>query len=85
MSRTPPVPEANQSPFPTQEPPHQTDGSAVDQASATLGQGVTAARDAAGPLIDKARTFVRERPWTSAALIGSIGLAVLNSVRGRRS
>jgi ElaB/YqjD/DUF883 family membrane-anchored ribosome-binding protein len=92
MSRTPPVPEANQSPFPVAEPPHGDTGastsageeSVVDQASAQFDRGVTAARDAAGPLVDKAKTFVKERPWTAAALIGSIGLAVFNSLRGKR-
>lgn len=92
MSRTPPVPEANQSPFPVAETPHVGTGSAdgndggsvVDQASTSLNQGVTAARDAAGPLVDKARSFVKERPWTAAALIGSIGLAVFNTLRGKR-
>lgn len=92
MSRTPPVPEANQSPFPVAEAPHDNSGSSnsdsgsvLDQASTSLNDGVTAARDAAGPLVDKARTFVKERPWAAAALIGSIGLAVFNSLRGKRA
>lgn len=85
MSRTPPVPEGNQSPFPATEAPRESaNKSVVDQASTQLNQGVAAARDAAGPLVEKARTFVKERPWTAAALIGSIGLAVINSLRGKR-
>lgn len=37
-----------------------------------------------GPLVDKAKTFARERPWATAALLGTIGLAVINTLRGRK-
>lgn len=36
------------------------------------------------PLIDGLRRFVRERPFTAALTAGVVGLAVLNSLRGRR-
>jgi hypothetical protein len=36
------------------------------------------------PLTEKAKSFAKARPWTSAALIGVAALAVLNSLRARR-
>lgn len=48
-------------------------GSAKD----ALGGGV-------GPLADKAKGFARERPFAAAALAGVIGLALLNTLRGKR-
>lgn len=35
------------------------------------------------PLVDKAKSFARARPWTSAAFVGIAVLAVLNTLRGR--
>ncbi len=37
-----------------------------------------------GPLADKARAFAKQRPAATAALAGVIGLALLNTLRGRR-
>lgn len=36
-----------------------------------------------GPLIDKAKGFARRKPWATAALVGVIGLAVVNTLRGK--
>ena len=36
------------------------------------------------PLAEKAKSFAKARPWTSAALVGVAALAVLNSLRGVR-
>ena len=36
------------------------------------------------PLLDRVRQFARERPLASAALVGVLGLAVINTLRGRR-
>lgn len=38
----------------------------------------------AGPLADKATSFAKQRPAATAALLGVVGLAVLNTLRGRR-
>ena len=38
----------------------------------------------ASPTIDKARQFAKDRPWATAALVGVVGMAVLNTLRGRR-
>ena len=57
-----------------------------DQLLGDAKQVLGAATDAIGnpgPLIDKARTFARERPWATAALVGTIGLAVFNTLRGK--
>ena len=60
----------------------------VDQLSGKAQKVLGAAKDAiAGdgePLLDKARRFTRERPFASAALAGVVGLALLNTLRGKR-
>jgi hypothetical protein len=38
-----------------------------------------------GPLTEKARSFAKARPWTSAAFLGVAALAVVNTLRGVRS
>ena len=38
-----------------------------------------------GPLIDKAKSFAKARPWASAALIGVAGIALLNTLRGTKA
>jgi hypothetical protein len=35
------------------------------------------------PLTEKAKAFAKERPWTSAALVGIAAIATLTSLRGR--
>jgi uncharacterized protein YjbJ (UPF0337 family) len=32
----------------------------------------------------KARDFARERPWAAAALAGVVGMAILNTLRGKK-
>ena len=36
------------------------------------------------PLTDKARSFAKARPWTSAAFLGAAAVAVLSTLRGKR-
>jgi hypothetical protein len=36
-----------------------------------------------GPVVDTARSFARERPYATAALVGVLGLAVINTLRGK--
>lgn len=59
-----------------------------DQLRGKAQKVVGAARDALAldgePLLDRARRFIRERPFASAALAGVVGLAVLNTLRGKR-
>ena len=91
MARTPPVPTENQSPFPIAEPPHAeatAAGTTSASANAALEKGIASARDGiatareqAGPMVEKAKQFAKDRPWTAAALIGSLAVAVLGSLR----
>ena len=71
----------------TGDPSLQAEG-LIDQLVGKAQQTVGAARDtlAAGgsPLLAKARQFARERPFASAALAGVVGLAILNTLRGKR-
>jgi hypothetical protein len=36
------------------------------------------------PITEKAKSFAKARPWTSAAFVGIAALALLNTFRGRR-
>lgn len=59
----------------------------ADQIVGKAQQGLGAAKDALngnGQLVDKARTFAKERPWAAAALAGVVGMAILNTLRGKR-
>jgi len=47
-------------------------------------QAYGAARDAVAPLTDKARGFAKQRPFAAAALAGVVGIAILNTLRGKR-
>lgn len=58
----------------------------VDQVVGTAKQAAGSVGEAVvnpGPLLDQARTFARERPWATAALIGVLGLATINTLRGK--
>lgn len=37
------------------------------------------------PITDKAASFAKARPWTSAAFVGVAAIALLNTLRGTRS
>lgn len=34
--------------------------------------------------VGKAKQFAKDRPWATAALVGVVGMAILNTLRGRR-
>ena len=36
-----------------------------------------------GPLADKAKQFAKDRPFATAALVGVVGMALLNTLRGK--
>lgn len=36
------------------------------------------------PLTEKAKSFAKARPWTSAAFLGVAAIAIANMFRGRR-
>ena len=59
--------------------------------TATKSNGKTALTDAFrehfsgdAPITEKAKSFAKARPWTSAAFVGIAAMAVLNAVRGTR-
>lgn len=63
----------------------QRDGLA-DQLIGGAKQLAGAARDAIAnpaPTAEKAKSFAKARPYTAAALVGVVGLAVLNTLRGK--
>ena len=51
----------------------------------TIGDTRETVANAAAPLADKARKFASDRPWTAAALAGVVGLAILNTLRGKKA
>ena len=59
---------------------------AADQVGGDAKQMIGAAKDAIanpGPLLDKAKAFAKDRPWATAALVGTLGLALINTLRGK--
>lgn len=71
----------------TGDPKLQGDGIA-DQVTGGINKTIGAAQDAIaagpGPLIAQTRDFARAKPWATAALVGTIGLALVNTLRGRK-
>ncbi|UYY79433.1 hypothetical protein [Sphingomonas sp. R1] len=63
----------------------------MTDATKTVSNGKTALTDdirahfsGDAPIAEKAKSFAKARPWTSAAFLGIAALAVLNGVRGVR-
>ncbi len=59
----------------------------ADQMVGTAKQMAGTAADAIsnpGPIVEKAKQFAKDRPWAAAALVGTIALALLNTLRGKR-
>lgn len=61
---------------------------AADQLTGSFNQAIGAAKDAfnggTGPLVNQAKDFARKKPWATAALVGVVGLAVMNTLRGKK-
>lgn len=55
------------------------------QVQKTFGDTKETVAKTAAPLADKARKFANERPFAAAALAGVVGLAILNTLRGKKS
>ncbi len=64
----------------------QSEG-AVDQLTGTVQKTVGQAKDAVEenirPLVDYVRQFSKERPFTAAAVAGVLGIALINTLRGK--
>jgi uncharacterized protein YjbJ (UPF0337 family) len=56
----------------------------ADQVGGNAQKAVGAARDAVAPIINQAKDFARAKPMATVALVGVIGVALLNTLRGRR-
>ncbi|MEO5938953.1 MAG: CsbD family protein [Sphingomonas sp.] len=60
----------------------------LDQLAGKAQKAMGSARDAIGPngdaLAQKATDFAKKRPFAVAALLGVLGIALINTVRGRR-
>ena len=51
-----------------------------DQAAGDAKQMVGSAQDA----VARAKAFAKDRPWATAALVGTFGLALFNTLRSKR-
>ena len=64
----------------------QSEG-AADRLDGTIQKTVGQAKDVVGdsvqPLIDYFRQFSKERPFVAAAVAGVLGIAIINSLRGK--
>ncbi len=64
----------------------QSEG-AVDQLTGTVqktvGQAKDVVEDNIRPLVDYVRQFSKERPFTAAAVAGVLGIALINTLRGK--
>ena len=55
----------------------------ADQLGGKLQKTFGETKDKVGPLVDQAKQFAKDRPWATAALLGTIGLALINTLRGK--
>jgi uncharacterized protein YjbJ (UPF0337 family) len=67
---------------------HETKAAGVaDQVTGSVQKTVGAAKEAVAdnvaPLADQARGFAKKRPFATAALLGVVGLALINTLRGK--
>jgi len=58
-------------------------GGVADQIAGTANKAIGPATDTVAPLADKARAFAKDRPFATAALVGVVGIALLNTLRGK--
>lgn len=56
----------------------------ADQVGGHTQKAVGSLRDAVAPLADQARGFAKSRPFAAAAVIGVLGIGLLNSLRKGR-
>jgi uncharacterized protein YjbJ (UPF0337 family) len=68
-------------------PSLQAEGLA-DQIAGKVQKAAGSMRDAvsenAGPMVDRAKDFARKRPFAAFALAGVVGIALLNTLRGKK-
>ena len=54
------------------------------KASKAIGSAKDALAGGAGPIVDQVKGFAKDRPFAFAAVAGVIGVALLNTLRGKR-
>lgn len=59
-------------------------GGVVDQIKGAVQKGLAPGVDGQPEVVGKAKQFAKDRPWAAAALVGVVGMAVLNTLRGKR-
>lgn len=62
-------------------------GGILDQITGTIQKTIgdaTSGTGQSGEMVGKAKQFAKDRPWAAAALAGVVGMAVLNTLRGKR-
>ena len=62
-----------------------TDTGIKDSAETTTTAAPGSLGTTAQPYIDKAKGFAKQRPFAAAALVGVLGVALLNTLRGKGS
>ena len=58
--------------------PNQTDTTASSSSMGSLKNAI-----GNNQIVNKATQFAKERPWATATLAGVVGVALLNTLRGR--
>lgn len=69
---------------------HDTKASGIaDQVTGSVQKTVGAAKEAVtdnvAPLAGQAKGFAKQRPFATAALVGVVGLALINTLRGKKA
>ena len=59
-------------------------GGMIDQVKGAVRRGMATGPDGQPEVVGRAKQFAKDRPWAAAALVGVVGMAVLNTLRGRR-
>jgi len=53
------------------------------KAQKAIGEARDVVEDTIRPVVDYARQFIKERPFTAATLGGVLGIALINTLRGK--
>lgn len=59
-------------------------GGMLDQLKGAVQKAMAPGVDGQPEAVGRAKTFAKERPWATAALVGVLGLATLGTLRGQR-
>lgn len=62
----------------------QVKGAAQKTIGGIAGDGTPGVSPTIDQTVGKAKQFAKDRPWATAALVGVVGIAILNTLRGKR-